>query len=465
MADMEGPNELSKQETQRAVESPLPDEVTSRGSPSAAGPRMKPLRLGLKVAGGLFLLPVLLISVATIYWDLRSPPSFDTDPILKLEHWVAVPAGDDPARQHASNTDMIHYQGFFFLIHAQTKWHLEDKRGALVVQRSADARKWEEVARITVPDTDVRDPKFAVIHGRLFLYFLPNLKFDPDPRTTYWSVSDDGITWRTPEELVTVTTRHTVDGQAKRATSGGWMLWRPKTRDGKTWYVIAFGRKPAYRNQITVLFKTQDGVNWEEVSEVFTAHGNGEPTMEFRPDGGIIATLRCSSLGTSGYLFGNPTGNTIIASSPPPYAEWSYAHSFITRLDGATLFALGKRIFAVGRNHMGPRIDLGNHFSPKRTAFYEVEKHQLVHLFDLPSTGDTAYTGVVVRGDDIYASYYTPPIAKEYPWIFAICYKTKTDIRIAKVSAAGLLEYATRVKRQARLEGRGLYRAGREQEE
>ena len=431
---------------------------------------MKVLKLVLKIAGGVFLFPVLLIGAAAIYWDLRGPARFDADPALQLEHWVAVPAGDDPAREHASNTDLIHFKGSFLLIHAQTTWHLEDKQGALVVQKSANAKNWDEVARITVPDTDVRDPKFAIINGRLFLYFLPNLNLDPDPRTTYWSVSDDGINWRTPEELTTVTTLQNVQGEAKRVTSGGWMLWRPKTRDGKKWYVVAFGRKPlskfsGYRNQITILLKTQDGVHFEEVSEVYTAHGNGEPTLEFLPDGGIISTLRCSSLGTRGYLMGNPTANTIIATAAPPYTQWSHAHSFVTRLDGATLFPLGGRIFAVGRDHMGPRMDLGNHFSPKRTAFYEVETEHLTHLFDLPSNGDTAYTGVVVRGDDIYASYYTSPIDKEYPWIFAICYKTKTEVRIAKVNGPGLLDYADRAKRQARLEGRGLYRQGKEQEE
>ena len=431
---------------------------------------MKSLKIAIRIVGGLFLLPILLISLMTIYWDLRGPAFFDADPALQLEHWAAVPAGDDPAREHASNTDLIHYQGSFFLIHAQTKWHLEDKKGALVVQQSADAKNWKEAARITVPNTDVRDPKFAIINGRLFLYFLPNLNFDPDPRTTYWSVSDDGVHWQRPQELATVTTFQDVDGERRRVTSGGWMLWRPKSRDGQTWYVVAFGRKPmtetsGYRNQITILLKTQDGIHFEEVSEVYTAHGNGEPTLEFLPDGGIIATLRCSSLGTAGYLMGNPTANTIIATSSPPYTQWSHAHSFITRLDGATLFPLGGRIFAVGRNHMGPRIDLGNHFRPKRTAFYEVERDRLIHLFDLPSNGDTAYTGVVMRGEDIYASYYTAPIDKEYPWIFSICYKTKTEVRIAKVSAAGLLDYADRVKRQTRLEGIGLYRAGKEQEE
>jgi len=431
---------------------------------------MTVLKPTLKIASAIFLFPVLLIAVASIYWDLRAAAEFDADPALELEHWVAVPAGDDPAKEHASNTDMIFFKGSYFLIHAQTKWHLEDKLGALVVQKSDDAKSWVEVARITLPDTDVRDPKFSVIHNRLFLYFLPNLNFDPDPRTTYWSVSDNGSDWQSPKELVTVTTKQSQHGEERRITSGGWMLWRPKTRDGKNWYVVAFGRKPVtensgYRNQITILLRTQDGVNFEEVSEVYTTHGNGEPTLEFLPDGSIIATLRCSSLGTGGYLMGNPTANTIIATSSPPYKEWSHAHSFITRLDGATLFPLDGRIFAVGRNHMGPRMDLGNHFSPKRTSIYEVEKGKLIHLVDFPSNGDTAYTGVVVSGDNIYSSYYTSPIDKEYPWIFAICYKTKTEIRIGKVSAKGLLNYADRVKKQIRLEGSDLYRGGKEQEE
>jgi hypothetical protein len=164
--------------------------------------------------------------------------------------------------------------------------------------------------------------------------------------------------------------------------------------------------------------------------------------MEFLDDGGIIACLRCGGLGVGGYEFGNPTANTVIAVSRLPYTEWSTAHSFITRLDGATLFTVGGRVFAAGRNHLGPRRDLGNHLATKRTAVYEVTRDRLVHLFDLPSSGDTAYTGVVIRGDGVYVSYYTPPITKDLPWIAAICFQPRTDIRISRFSAAGLLAVA-----------------------
>ena len=389
-------------------------------------------------------LPVFTVSIAILYWNVRLPPDFTFDPMLDTETWVAVPASNNKSIQHNSNTDMIYYQNNFYLIHAQTKWHLQDKHGALVIQRSTDARQWEEVARITVPNTDVRDPKFAIIHGQLFLYFLPNWRFDPGPNTTYWTVSGDGTTWATPVELTSITVKYHYDnGTTVDHTSGNWNLWRPKTFDNVSWYVIAGGRK--IDKQMTVLLNSSDGINWEEVSEVYSLYGNGEPELEFTPSHGIIATLRCGSLGVPGYEFGNPTGNTIIASSEFPYVNWSYSHSFITRLDGSTSFSLDGRIFAVGRNQIGPAVDTGNHLSKKRTAFYEVTREKLIFLFDLPSQGDTAYTGVVLKDGQIYASYYTNPMDDnigDFPWIIGICFQPKSEIRIARVSQAGLIAYA-----------------------
>jgi hypothetical protein len=68
-----------------------------------------------------------------------------------------------------------------------------------------------------------------------------------------------------------------------------------------------------------------------------------------------------------------------------------------------------------------------------------------VHLFDLPSNGDTSYTGVVVRGDDIFISYYTSPIDKDYPWVVGVCFLPKTEVRMARISASGLVKYADRI--------------------
>jgi hypothetical protein len=52
---------------------------------------------------------------------------------------------------------------------------------------------------------------------------------------------------------------------------------------------------------------------------------------------------------------------------------------------------------------------------------------------------------VVVEGDEVTVSYYSSPITRDYPWILGICFFPKTEIRIARMSAAGLLAYADSV--------------------
>jgi hypothetical protein len=52
-----------------------------------------------------------------------------------------------------------------------------------------------------MPGKDIRDPKFAVIGGKLFLYALPNLGTMAAPEGTVLSTSDDAVHW-TPFEPV-----------------------------------------------------------------------------------------------------------------------------------------------------------------------------------------------------------------------------------------------------------------------
>jgi len=398
------------------------------------------------IIGVIVIVPILGFGGWIVFNNIRAPPENTYDSGLELEHWTVVEAGDDPTQEHKSNTDMIFYNDSFYLIHAQTKWHLQDPNGALVIRKSPNATQgsWTEVARITVPNTDVRDPKFADIGGRLFLYFLPNYNFDPGPNTTFYTYSDDGFaTFPTPEEL-----KVSISGNL----TGGWNLWRPKTRDNVTWYVLGSGRKGGetslsehdedVSNTITVLFQGTDGLTWTEVSEVYTRWGNGEACLEFLSNGEFRATFRVGGMGVPGYALGNPHGSTIIGTSTNNHQNWTFAIDVQTRLDGATLFSIGERIFAVGRNHLGPSGDMGNHFRVKRTTFYEVKEDRLVFLFDLPSSGDTAYTGVVQKDGKVYTCYYTAPITKEYAWFVGIAFLTKTDIRMASVSATGLVTYA-----------------------
>ncbi|MFW9902353.1 MAG: sialidase family protein [Candidatus Thorarchaeota archaeon] len=389
---------------------------------------------------------VSLLGVMLTYYAIRLPPSFNVDPELQLENWTIIPSGSDLTKHHKSNTELFYWNSEFYLVYQSSKWHLQDINGELVVAKSPDATagSWETVATIKGPgQNDVRDPLLTDINGTLFLYFLPNFQFDPSPNWTFYSSSIDGENWSEPEQIF-VNVSHGITWQLE----GGWHFGRqePITNDNITWYTMASNEDED--NPATLLLGTNDGINWKEVSIVYDTFFSDEACMTFLPNGEIIATLRVSSVSTwEGYLFGTPHACTIIATSYNNHLNWSHAADFQTRLDGATIFTLdnGKRVFAAGRNHLGPSIDLGNHVSKKRTSIYEVKQDRLIHLFDLPSNGDTAYTGVVLKDDDIYISYYTCPINHDYPWIVGIMLLTNTEIRMAKFSATGLLQYADQI--------------------
>lgn len=348
-------------------------------------------------------------------WLLRRNRA-QIDPALDLETWNAVADG-----LHNSNTDLIYWRDHFYLVHAASPFHMGSTQCRLVLRRSRDAHAWETVTEFSVPDEDIRDPKFASIGGRLFLYALPNKGLRALPYGTIYSVSENGSDWSAFAAI----------------DHPGWLFWRPKTRDGITWYVAAYW----HRHGKSILLKSHDGANWLVVSTINDGEGNDETDLEFLPDGRLLVTARLEV--TPDNPWGNANASTLIAIASPPYADWRYTKSQVTRLDGPALFALGGRIFAVARFQPGKRgryTQLGGVFSRKRTSFFLVEPDRLVHLSDLPSAGDTSYAGVVLRDGFLYASYYTSSIRHDYAWIIGML--LRSDIRVAKVRVESLVALA-----------------------
>jgi hypothetical protein len=65
----------------------------------------------------------------------------------------------------------------------------------------------------------------------------------------------------------------------------------------------------------------------------------------------------------------------------------------------------------------GPFAQMGSAFTRKRTSLFRVCEEGLIRLTDLPSAGGTAYSGVVLQGDELFVSYYTNDIRKDYVWV------------------------------------------------
>jgi hypothetical protein len=355
-----------------------------------------------------------LVAGLRILASLRQNRAF-INPGLELDTWDVVADG-----AHNSNTDLIHFRGCFYLAHQTSPWHFGSEESRLVVRRSADARQWEKVVEFEAPGEELRDPKFAVIGDRLFLYMLRNRTWDPEPYTTVCTCSEDGTSWGL-----------LVDIQPE-----GWLFWRSETIDSATWYAPAYWREHGR----SALLRSSDGIEWTWVSEIYSGERNDETAIKFLPDGRMIATLRLEG---SGQMRGDPQASTLIAVASPPYEEWSYARSRVTRLDGPCLFAHGGEVFAAGR-YQADRLpglsEQGSVFSRKRTSLFLLREDGLIYLSDLPSSGDTSYAGAVIQGDVAYVSYYTSPIDKDYPWLIGML--SRTDIRMARISLPSLLRLA-----------------------
>jgi hypothetical protein len=351
------------------------------------------------------------------YWMLRkNRANFPRG--LTLQSWPVVKDG-----WHNSNADMIFWRDHFYLIHAASPYHFGSSRCHLKLWRSKDAMQWEKIAHFSNAPEDIRDPKFAVINDRLFLYVLLNRDFNPEPYTTAYSFSEDGENW-TPLKLV---------------EPAGWLFWRPKTLDGKTWYVPAYW----WEHGRSILLRSSDGENWETVSTIYSGDRNDETDIEFLPDGRLLAVARLEF--SEDFIQGDPQGSTLIAIAEPPYTDWKVsAKSSLTRLDGPCLFSYNGRIYAVGRYQPlkdRPFSYPGSIFSRKRTALFAVLEDRLVYLGDFPSAGDTSYGAVVQHNEELYIAYYTSDIRRDYPWIVGML--CPSEVRMVCLSLPELESWAS----------------------
>lgn len=307
--------------------------------------------------------------------------------------------------RHNAFTDLILFEEVFYLVHISSPSHFANRKSCVKVLCSKDFQNWEEIACLKSDGTDIRDPKICAIKGRLFIYALRNDSFDPKPNGTVYSSSSNGKDWSAFEKI----------------DLEGWLLGRPKSNDNLIW--IAPAHKKTFDS--AALLRSQDGVHWQICSTVSERKGLDETAIEWLTKDSLIALSRYEPVGG---LFGSDQDGTLVHQSRRPYEKWDLiAENHALRMDSPNLFACGERIFALGRFQPAGALFFqkqGSVFARKRTALFLIEAGKIRHLLDLPSAGDTAYAGVVVRGNDLFISYYSSPVKKDYPWIVGMLWKT-----------------------------------------
>ncbi|PWB50460.1 MAG: hypothetical protein C3F13_16035 [Anaerolineales bacterium] len=328
-----------------------------------------------------------------------------TSPVSPLDSWTVFDNG-----LHNAFTDLVVWRDMFWLAFVSSPSHFASRRSRIVLMCSSNARNWEQVSRLDGGGEDIRDPKLAVIHDRLTIYALLNRSFDPQPYRTVHFDSADGESWSS----------FTVVGPA------GWLLGKPKTVDGRTWFA------PAHHLQkgAAQLLCSINGLDWQPVSTLRDGGGADESAIDFLPDGHLQAVTRIEA----GGLSGSRRAGTLLSVAEPPYTRWTQVYSKVSRLDGPTLFSFAGKCYAVGRSqpYTGDWLNgQGSIFARKRTSLYRLDGAGLTWLADLPSTGDTAYAGTAILNGKVIISYYTNNPRRDLPWIIGMF--SPTMVRVVSV--------------------------------
>lgn len=281
---------------------------------------------------------------------------------------------------HNAFTDLIHYQGKFFLAFREGDEHADGKEGIIRILSSLDGITWESAALLKKKGFDLRDPHFSITPDKKLMLSLDGSVYgleneDSIEFNSMVAFSENGQKWSKIQNL-----------QLK----GEW-IWRV------SWYKgIGYGVsyrlsdiKNIKKPWIATLFSTIDGINFTPITVLDSTDHASETTLRFQPDGIMVAMMRRK-------------GNGWIGTASPPYTNWKWSETE-TQFGGPNFLILrnGKmwgssRLIKKIKNKTKTYTAIG----PMTPSSYTPE-------LILPSEGDTGYPGMVYHKGILYVSYYS----------------------------------------------------------
>ena len=267
--------------------------------------------------------------------------------------------------------------------------------GEIVVIRSRDATAWEEVARFSVPEVDLRDPKLLITPDGIRIYAV-DCRLRPGGTIQYancaWS-SADGTTWSGPTPM-----------------APGYIFWRPKMHGGE-FYVPAYVRRPGYC--AVDLLVSDDGYAWYVQSTPLppaTEEGEtlwaNETEILFLEDGSALLFARRNNAGTPNpdrKRFGGFRPGIVLRADAETLTQWAVLDESLWFHCPAAIEHRG-RIFLAGRDKL-EREDGGVTETGRLWEFISGQGFTELHQFT--TRGDSSYMGIVADGDALLVSYYS----------------------------------------------------------
>lgn len=323
-----------------------------------------------------------------------------------------------------NNLDVIRFDGRAWLALRLAPSHFASAEAVLYVLSSDDEETWRFEARFA-RDTDLREPRFLELDGRLYLYFAVLGADVADFEPQGMMVTERGAdgAWSDPEWF----------------HEPGFIPWRTRTLGG-TPYLLTYdggeniydpGGEPLRVHWLT----TADGRTWEPVipdQPVVETGGGSETDIAFAPDGALVAVTRNEAGDETGW------GSKICRAEPASLGDWrcvgdprKYDSPLVFTHEG-TIWLVGRRNVTEDGNYDLFRRDLSAEEQtwlyevtywqePKRCALWRVDPDTLAVQWeaDLPSRGDTCFAGILPIDDHSFAIYnYSSPLdGPDVPWV------------------------------------------------
>jgi len=294
---------------------------------------------------------------------------------------------------HNMCTDLCFWRDTFWLVYTRTSAHVAPD-GVVVLLRSADLRRWHEVAVLGTPN-DARDAKLAATDDELLVFCTDSYFEQVEGRKRqvaypYVFFSDDGHRWSAPTKI----------------GDRNYWLWRVRLHEG-VFYCAEKGGE---------LLSSRDGRTWTSVSKIPGDEGRSpQELQEIRkndhrttsrfneadvlvlPDGELWCVSRTKR---------EPDQHSLLYTSRPPYEEWSCV-DLETQIHCPALCASAGQVYVAGRrNPIAPWIP--QHSPAGNTGIFRLDRDGVEPVFALPSDGDAAYPGLVsLEPDRLIVSYYS----------------------------------------------------------
>lgn len=359
----------------------------------------------------------MLRNIVTLCFLLQLTTVFSQQ--IKYDDWQNLTtSGKLPAQcniQHSNNNlDVVKYQGRYYLAFRTAPSHFASKKAVMYVVSSTDLESWQYETEFAL-QRDVREPRFAVYHDTLNLYFFTGgtrpMRFEPN-------------------EVLLTRKAGTGNWSAQQSVNlDGFVPWRLRTRNDTLYLSAYYGRglyKGTHHSNLR-LFTSTNGTNWHTLStepqiDILNAE---EGEFIFDKKGNMYATVRLE--GTGALVCKAPAGNL---------SQWQQRRTK-AKYDSALLFEHNDDVYLISRRNIDGDIDkvknrkndkqgrvrnlIRYSITRKVTTLYKFDKDSLTvtPVIDFPSTGDNAYAGIEQIDANTYVvmNYSSDITRKKKNWI------------------------------------------------